>query len=118
MKKAFAITALLLMLTIILTGCGSKPARTSADTLAGSYRLTDTAGEGAWEVYEIRDGIRLLINDDNTAVLSLMTDSYALRFDTQKKVCTSDDSQQVPYTFDGSRLVMETDAFRMVFERE
>ena len=45
-------------------------------------------------------------------------ESHELRFHPDEMICTStDDDQKVPYTFDGKQIVMDTEPFRMVFER-
>lgn len=117
MKKAFAITALMILLICLLCACAEKRTEATLDTMAGSYIMVDAAGEGSKELLKIKDGIRLEVRDDNTATLSLMTDVHELYFDEKSKICTSTDEQEVPYTFDGKQIVMDTVPFRMVFER-
>ena len=116
-KSAFSAVLLLILLTGLLSACSGQKA-VSADTMEGSYRLVDAAGEGSAEFLELKDGVRLEVRADNTATLSLMKDSHELRFDAATGICTSfDDDQEVPYTFDGTRIVLDTELFRMVFER-
>lgn len=118
MKRAIAV--LLLILSIcMLAACAADTAAADPDTLAGSYVLADAFGEGSAAVYKLRDGIRLQIRADNTASLSLMGDVHELFFDAEKGIVTSDeDDQKVRYFFDGAQLILDTDPFRMVFERD
>ena len=122
MKKTAA--ALFLLLTILLTAtmtsCGKADDAAPADskTMAGSYHLVDASGVDSYYLVELKDGVRLEVRADNTATLSLMNDVHELTFDPEKMVCTSpDDDQAVPYTFDGKQIVMDTEPFRMIFER-
>lgn len=113
------LTAALLLLTIcLLTACAAKSGNTSPDTLEGRYRLIDVFGKDSNAVYKARDGVDLEIRADNTGTLSMMTDVHELHFDPAQKICTSNDDQKVDYTFDGKELVLETDTFTMVFERQ
>lgn len=119
MKKMIAAAAaMMLVLSVcLLSACGSQK-NTSDDSMAGSYRMVDAAGVGSKELLALKDGIRLEVRSDNTATLSLMNDTHEIRFDPARGVCTSpDDDQQVPYTFDGKQIVMDSVPFRMVFER-
>ncbi len=117
MKKSIAFILILLLLCA-LSACGD-PQSSSANGMEGSYRLVDAAGEGSKDLLKIKDGVHLVIRSDNSANLSLMTDTHELFFDEASKICTSsEDSQKVPFTFDGKRLVMDTESFRMVFEKE
>lgn len=117
MKKAFA-AILSLIIICILSACAGDQQPASADTMAGSYHMVDAAGEGSKELLKIKDAIHLEVRADNSATLSLMTDVHELRFHPDKKIVTSvDDSQEVPYTFDGKQIIMDSEPFRMVFER-
>ena len=117
MKKT--IVLVLIMMLCLLCGCSKQNAVPSPDSMEGSYALVDAAGEGSYEIMQIKDGIHLEVRADNTATLSLMTDVHELYFDEAKGVCTSgEDDQEVPFTFDGKTLVMDSDPFRMVFERK
>lgn len=108
---------MMILLICLLCACSEKQSEATADTMAGSYRLIDAAGEGSVDILKIKDGVRLEVREDNTATLSLMTDVQELYFDDEQKICTSTDEQEVPYTFDGRLIVMDTVPFRMVFER-
>ena len=119
MKKTIATAAVFLILlsVCLLSACHSQSAPTG-DSMAGSYKMVDAAGVGSKELLKLKDGIRLEVRADNTATLSLMSDTHELRFHPDEMICTStDDDQKVPYTFDGKQIVMDTEPFRMVFER-
>lgn len=120
MKKTVAITlALLTALMSLLSACGNQnKSDASKDTMAGSYHMVDAAGVGSKELLKIKEGIRLEVRADNTATLSLMNDKHELWFHPDEGICTSpEDAQKVPYTFDGTQIVMDSEPFRMVFER-
>ncbi len=113
-------TALLLLLILLgtLCACGDKHTEADINTMEGTYRLVDAAGEGSKDILKIKDGFKLEVRADNTATLSLMTDTHELIFDPVNQICISTDEEQVPYTFDGRQIVMDSKPFRMVFERQ
>lgn len=120
MKKSIAITLFLLTaLMCLLSACGERnTSDASQDSMAGSYHMVDAAGVGSKDLLKIKEGIHLEVRSDNTATLSLMNDRHELRFHPDEGICTSpDDGQKVPYTFDGKQIVMDSEPFRMVFER-
>lgn len=120
MKRIIAASAILLLIlsACLLVSCKSQTNDAPAGSMAGSYRMIDAAGVGSKELLKIKDGVRLEVRSDNTATLSLMNDIHEIRFDPERGVCTSDDDdQEVPYTFDGKQIVMDSVPFRMVFER-
>lgn len=118
MKKRILLAALMMILCL-LTACSKEKTPVSADSMEGAYRLVDAAGEGSYDIMRIKEGIHLEVRADNRATLSLMTDTHELYFDVASGTCISeDDYQEVPFTFDGKQLVMDSDPFRMVFERE
>ncbi len=120
MKRIIAAAAILLLIlsACLLVSCNRQTNDAPADSMAGSYRMVDAAGVGSKELLELKDGIRLEVRSDNTATLSLMNDTHEIRFDPERNICTSpDDDQEVPYTFDGKQIIMDSEPFRMVFER-
>ena len=118
MKKTILI--LLAVVLCMLCACSQKQnAAPAPDSMEGSYALVDAAGEGSYDLLQVKEGVKLEVRADNTATLSLMTDVHELYYDANKGVCTSaEDDLEVPYTFDGKTLVMDTKPFRMVFERK
>lgn len=117
-QKSRLISVLLLIPILLLAACGKEHAPSSSDAMAGSYRLVDAAGEGSYDLLEIKDGVNMEVHSDTSATLSLMTDRHEIVFDPAAGTCTSDSGAPVPYTFDGKQLVLDSEDFRMVFEKQ
>lgn len=115
---ALVLSVLLMIPLLALAACGRNGGSSFGGSMAGFYRLTDASGKSSGDLLKIRDGVTLEVRGDNTGVLALMNDRSEVVFDPDAGLCRRGSDAEVPYTFDGDRIILDSKQFRMVFERE
>ncbi len=114
-KRVISVVALLLVVLSVasLAACGGNKIQ------AGTYKVTEVTGDGAEAISSLKDYITLEVAEDGKAkmIVSMLgqTQETEMEFKDNGKVTL--DGSESNYTVDGNKITIESDGYKMVFQK-
>ena len=120
---AIEVVALVLLLLIILRGCGIGGL--SGDEINGFYKLESVKGDGdgslTQETLEEMQAngleITLDVRNDGSAYMDFFGQQIPMSYDLKNKTMSAD-GNDYPFKYSGDKLVWKTDESTMTFKRQ